>query len=177
MNKGIFAVLAILALRSPSIGQPLADQGDRSRFVSVFASVGYLEFMTLGLSAQISDRFSLGLVSSAFVLSERRGFLVPDNATGFGLRATYYLTRDGENFLLWANAIVVDVQYLTDRRTGLQVDVKNPRGIGIETVFGRDGIVGPGIGILWGVGIAGSFYTGTPPLIMPAVRFGVHVDI
>jgi hypothetical protein len=178
MNRITLIVLASLAVWRPAISQTPKDRLIPSRDVSIVMSMGYLEFMTLGFLIQMSDQYALGIVASSFVVSERPGFIVPDNAPGVGIRGTYYLSRDGKNTFGGANAISVDAQYLLPPRR----DVANWRpnnlgGAGFEIIIGRDGIVDSGIGILWGVGIAGAFYTGDPPLIMPAIRLGLHIDI
>jgi hypothetical protein len=176
MSRTVFIGFLILVQWSSAESQLVSSQARASRSVSAFASVGYMEFVSGGILIQVADQYSLGLVASGFVVSER-GFIFPDAALGVGVRGAYYFSRDGKNKFLWANAVLADVQYLVPRRKGGMVSTANPGGVGIEVMVGRDGIVGSGIGILWGVGIAGSFYSETPPLIMPAIRLGFHLDV
>jgi hypothetical protein len=129
-----------------------------------------MEFVSWGIQYQLTDQHSLGLVASGFVVSER-GYIAPDVVLSVGVRGAYYFSRDGKKMFLWANAITADAQYLMPRRKS------DPGGIGIEVLVGRDDIVSSGIGFLWGIGIAGSFYSETPTLIMPAVRLGLHFDL
>jgi hypothetical protein len=143
--------------------------------MSIFMSVGALELVGDGFLIQLSDESSLGLASSWFVVNSG-GF----NATatlGVGARYSYYFSRDGKNKFLWANAIVVDAQYLLPTANGQTLSIENPGGIGIEAVVGRDGIVNPGVGIIWGFGLAASFHSEGPPLVFPAIRLGLHVDV
>ena len=176
MNRIIGILLLSLAVWSATMSQTPNDQPKSSRDVSVFMSVGYLELIGAGFLVQMSDQYSLGLLASGFAVSER-GFIFPHAALGLGFRGSYYFSRDGKSKFLWANAITADVQYLLPRREGGLLSMNNPGGVGIEAVIGRDALVGPGIGILWGVGIAGAFYSEAPPLVMPAFRFGFHIDI
>jgi hypothetical protein len=176
MSRVVFIGLLILAPWFSASTQQLSSQAPALRSVSTFASVGYMELGSVGILVQVADQFSLGLVASSFAVNAP-GFILPDAARGFGLRGAYYFSQDGKNKFLWANAIIADVQYLLPRRNGGKLSTINPGGVGIEVMVGRDGIVGSGIGILWGFGIAGSFYSETPPLIMPAIRLGFHVDV
>jgi hypothetical protein len=114
-------------------------------------------------------------VTSQFVL-RGRWFIFPHTAPGFGVRGAYYFSRDGRNTFLWANAITADLQYLLPTRNGRLISMDNPGGIGLEAVVGRDGLVGQGIGVLWGAGVAASFYSERPPLLSIAFRLGIHLD-
>jgi hypothetical protein len=138
--------------------------------------MGALEFLSVGFLVQTSDQYSLGLVSSAFILNGR-GFMFPNSALGVGVRWSYYFSPDGKDKFLWANAIVVDVQYLLPNRNSRLITMRNPGGVGFEAVVGRDGVPGAGLGIIWGVGLAGSFHSEVPPLLTPAIRLGLHLDI
>lgn len=147
-----------------------------TRTVSVFGSIGALEFISLGVNIQASDRWSFGLVGSAFMVGGK-GFIFPAAARGIGIRGSYHFSPDGKNNFLWANIISADVQYLLRERREVKFGLRNPGGIGIEAVVGRDCAVGRGIGILWAAGLAISIHSEFPPLVTPAVRVGFHVDM
>ncbi len=151
------------------------DPATRTRYVSVFATMGALELMSAGFLVQVSEKQALGLVASDFILSGP-AFILPPGAWGIGPRWAYYFSRDGKNKFLWANAITVDCQYLLPVRER-KISWGNVGGVGLEAVVGRDGIVGPGLGIIWGAGISMSFHKDTPPLITPAIRLGFHLDV
>ena len=114
MNRTIAILLAIPMVWSIAISQQSNDLWVPSRDVSVFMSLGYLEYMSLGISLQASDQYSIGLVSSFFVVSEKPAFIVPDGTLGVGVRSSYYFSRNGK--FLGVNAIIADVQYLIQQR-------------------------------------------------------------
>jgi len=175
MQRAFLVALVSFLLWSPANSQSPDDQPEPSRDISVFMSAGVLEFVSAGFLIRLSDQYSLGLVTSQVVL-RGRWFIFPHAAPGFGVRGAYYFSRDGRNKFLWANAITADLQYLLPTRNGRLISMHNPGGIGLEAVVGRDGLVGEGIGILWGAGVAASFYSENPPLLSIAFRLGIHLD-
>lgn len=50
-------------------------------------------------------------------------------------------------------------------------------GTGMDFMIGHDNIVGKGLGIVWGVGVSASAHQGTPPLLLPAIKWGMHFDL
>ncbi len=182
MRRNAFVLLTVIMLFSEDLlGQiqpmpqlPL-DPGSRTRHVSVFMTMGALEFLSAGFLVQLSDQYAMGLVTSAFILNGP-GYFGPDAALSLGVRWAYYFSRDGKDKFLWANAVIVDCHYLLPQRDRT-VTWRNPGGVGLEAVVGRDGVVGPGLGIIWGVGIAASLHHDVAPLLFPAIRLGLHLDI
>lgn len=151
------------------------DPATRPRYVSVALTMGSLEIMSAAVLVQLSEKYSLGLVASAVALYGGRGPFF--NATwGAGVRWSYYFSRDGKGKFLWANVIAVDCQYLLPERDR-HIMWRNPGGVGLEAVVGRDGYVGPGLGITWGAGVSMSLHHDVPPLFFPALRLGLHVDV
>lgn len=146
------------------------------RTVSLFASVGMPDVASGGMCYQVDERYAVGIAVSGFVLKGGRGVFLR-SATGVGLRAAYYLTPDGRDGFLWGNAIITDVHYLFPAGKGEAPSWDNPGGLGLELMFGRDAILGSGLGVLWGVGLAACFHSEAPPLLFPALRLGLHVDI
>jgi hypothetical protein len=175
MTRTIVALLAVFAAWSTAVAQSHDNGPEPLRDVSVAVDVGCMQLLGAAISLQFSDRWALGLVGSWFVLGGSGGFL-PEGAVGVGVRGSYYFSRDGRDTFLWSNVIAADVQYLLPKRDGPGLSASNPGGIGVEVIVGRDGIIGPGIGITWGVGVAASFHGEAPPLILPAGKIGFHID-
>ena len=174
MRRNCVLVFAIVVVLTPASSQlPVTDQPP-IRDISFFTSLGVLQLASVGFLVQLSDQSSLGIVTSAVIL---KGHGLPNGTLGLGARWSHYFSRDGKNKFLWANAIVMDAQYLFPTRNAPTLSMKSPGGVGIEAVVGRDGIVGPGLGILWGFGLAATFHSQERPLITPALRLGLHVDI
>lgn len=146
-----------------------------TRHISLFGSFGFLEFYSVGVSVQIAEGWSVGVVGAGFILGG--GGILPAFARGYGIRGSYQFSRDGQDNFLWANVLSADVLYLFRERREEKFGLRNPGGIGIELIVGRDCAVGPGIGILWGAGIAAGVHSEVPPLLFPAFRLGLHIDV
>jgi hypothetical protein len=171
----VFAVLTVTASQC-AFAYDTTPTFEDTRRVSLFMSIGALEIANLGVNIQLSEQYSVGMVASKFILGGP-GYLARNATTGVGLRGSYYFARNGEEKFLWANVIAVDLQYLFLYKQDEKLSLRNPGGIGFEGIVGRDGIIGPGVGVLWGVGVAASFHSEEPPLVFPAFRVGLHVDI
>ena len=171
----VVAVLNLTVIHYAIASDTAAVPCDR-RSISLFASMGALEIVSLGVNIQFSDRYSMGLVASRIALGGHSEMFW-NNAPGVGIRGSYYFSRSGEDSFLWANVMTADVQYLFLQRDAYKLGLRDPGGIGFEAVVGRDGIIGSGIGILWGVGVGASFHSEEPPLVFPAFRLGLHIDI
>jgi len=171
----ILIVVALLGQESVLAGEPTTP-GQDLRSVFIFANVGSLEIMNLGIGLQLSEQYSLALASSAFALGGKV-YILPETALGIGVRGSYYFSPDGRTKFLWANVISCDLMYLLPHQADQKISFHSPGGVGIEAIIGRDGIVGSGIGISWGVGMAMSIHSEKPPLFFPAIKLGLHIDV
>ena len=163
-------MLAAMLIVLPNPTRATPPDSAATRHVSAFGSFGLLEVVGVGLSVQLADQYSLGLITTGVALG--RG----GSAIGVGFRGSYYFSRNGEDAFLWANVIMVDCQYLFPSRETI-VSIRDPGGIGIEGLVGMDHVVNPGLGILWAFGVAMNFHSETPPLLLPAFRLGLHIDV
>jgi hypothetical protein len=132
--------------------------------------------MCIGVNLQCTDQYALGIIGTRSALGGS-SYFGPNNTAGLGIRGSYYFDRTGFATVLSSNVITVDCQYLFVIREGKTATFHNPGGLGVEAIVGRDGFIGPGIGILWGVGISATFHSEYPPLFFPAFRLGVHFDL
>ncbi len=174
MNRlpAILAFIFLLITRADGDEVP----GPEARHLSVFGSFGFLELASAGILYQFSDQYAFGAIVTRSALGGR-SYFGPNNTAGIGIRGSYYFDRTGSTNFLWSNVISVDCQYLFVIREGKTVTFHNPGGLGVEAIVGRDGFIGPGIGILWGAGLSATFHSEYPPLFFPAFRLGVHFDI
>ena len=161
---------------SSTAAQTSPQTADRIRSVSLQYGMAAPELIDAGFLIQLSDQYSIGLMAAVYLpkLLNMGESSLPYGVLSTGLRGTYYFSPEGKNNFLWANAIIVDAQYL------LPTDLfgKNyPGGLGLQALVGRDGIVLWGLGINWGVGLAAGLHSNGLVRVTPAVNVGLHFDI
>lgn len=146
------------------------------RSVSIFSSMGALQFIALGGSYQINEKYSIGLISSIYILGHTN---TSEDATyGIGFRGSYYFSTNGYGKILWANNLNCDVEYLLSKKPYMRKKhIEKLGGIGIELTVGSDRILNKGFGINWACGISMSVHGEAKFIIAPALRLGWHIDL
>jgi hypothetical protein len=141
-----------------------------TRTVSVYAGLGFLELIALGVQYQINDEFALGVKTDVALVA---GHDLPQGGMGGGLKGSYFFSRAGEGTFLSINVLNIEASVLPS------VDLERRDAISLEATIGHDSIEGRGIGFLWLIGISRGGFPGEGdrPLIFPAVKIGFHVDL
>ena len=94
-----------------------------------------------------------------------------------GMRGSYFFNADGREMFLGVNNATCDLMYLTPYDIPADGNRFKPSGVGIEMTVGHDCVLDSGVGIYWGAGFSLSIHRDAPPMLFPALKCGLHLDL
>ncbi len=146
------------------------------RTATVYCGFGPSEVLHAGVSVQLNPQISVGPTAGWFLInSHRQGTL--DVVWALGIRGSYFLNPDGRGMFLGVNNATCDLMYLTPYDIPTDGNRFRPSGIGIEMTVGHDCALDSGVGIYWGAGFSASFHHDVSPMLFPALKVGLHIDL
>ena len=134
----------------------------------IISSLGVLEFISLGVGYQVSEKISITIKGSqTFITGAAMG--IPNMGYGLGSKVSY-----STKFLLFNSISAEYIAYL-GTNTAESKSLKFA-GNYFDLNIGRENIYAQGFNIFWAVGICISAVESTDALVSPSLKIGLNFN-
>jgi hypothetical protein len=104
--------VSLIAVARVCSGQSIEQsphQNQNTRTISIYAGIGFLELIVLGVQYQINDEFAFGVKTDAALVG---GHDRPGGGLGGGFKGSYFFNPNGKGTFVSMNVLNVEVSYL-----------------------------------------------------------------
>jgi len=152
-----------------NITQPVNNSGNHRNFF-LYANLGILDFVSLGLGYQVSKQVAISIKASETIITgSSLGF--PNWGTGLGFKVSY-----SKEFLLFNSFSAEYIAYLEtsiDDSKSLNTALK---GNYFDFNIGRENIYDEGLNVFWAIGFCISAVKTTDVLYSPSLKIGLNYN-
>jgi len=145
-----------------------AEIENNFRSIFLFSNIGILDFLSIGIGYQVSDKISLSLKGSqTFIGSSAIG--LPHGGNGVGIKLSYHTP-----FLFFNTTSFEYIQYLS---TSIDYRINSiTKGNYFDFNCGRESINESGFNFFWAIGVCISNAKGANVLYSPSLKIGFNFN-
>jgi len=145
-----------------------SDLDTNQRSVFLFSNIGILDFLSLGIGYQVSEKISIAVKGSqTFIGSSAMGF--PHGGNGVGIKLSYHTP-----FLFFNTTSLEYIPYLS---TSFDDHINSiTKGNYFDFNFGRETIDESGFNFFWAIGFCVSAAKEANVLYAPSLKIGLNYN-
>jgi len=164
----IFSQINLIRSSDYSSIENNAEINNDLRGIFLFSNIGILDFLSLGIGYQVSEKISLAIKGSqTFIGSSAMGF--PNGGSGVGVKLSYHTP-----FLFFNSTSFEYIQYLS---TSYDDHINSiTKGNYFDFNFGKETINKSGFNYFWAIGFSVSAAKEAHVLYAPSLKIGLNFN-
>lgn len=160
---------AVLFSQNDSDKRLINSAEPRSFFIN--SSLGILEFISLGIGYQASEKVAISIkASDTFITGSSLVF--PNTGTGLGFKVSY-----STEFLFFNSISAEYIAYLSLTYDQTIMPSGTIKGNYFDLNIGRENIYAKGLNVFWAIGICASAVKTQETLFSPSIKIGLNYNI